>query len=534
VGDDDTTKDRGTLRFATATASTQPAKPSNRDRDRDRGEGTVQVAPGAAGVRLPLDERYTDAERIGRGGMGSIYSVQERTLFREVAMKVQHGGDEGEDGELARLRFIEEAQINGQLEHPNIVPVYELGQDDDGVCYFTIKRVRCRTLGEMLRDERVPENRDALYDVLEVLQRVCDALSFAHSRGVIHRDLKPSNIMVGDHGQVYLMDWGIALVLDADVEHEHGPVQVGPDAHDTAAEGTVIGTLRYMAPEQASGQIAEVDTRSDVFALGAILYRVLTGRPPYAADEQERTLKDAQTCTFPAVESLTDRAHLPPGLSRLVARAMSYEPAERFQSVKELKDALEEVRRGRWRFPTVSFQAGETILREGEHGAEAYIIGSGRCRVFRMSDGERQVLRDIGPGEVFGETAVFTNQPRSAFVEALDDVVLWVVSGQVLTDELGLDSWRGSFVRSVGERFSEGSQRLGRLERDLAVERCRTRAARLLAGAGGEAPLSALRRKLTGDAGFPTPVFDEALAAAADFERSDGEDPVVRLRVEAL
>jgi serine/threonine-protein kinase len=533
VGDDTIpTTDRGRLRLDTA--STHPLKPSHRERDGDRGERTVQVAPRAAGVRLPLDERYTDAERIGRGGMGSVYSVQEGTLFREVAMKVLHEGDETDEGELGRLRFIEEAQINGQLEHPNIAPVYELGQDDEGVCYFTMKRVRGRTLEELLRDEGVPENRDALYDVLEVLQRVCDALSFAHSRGVVHRDLKPSNIMVGDHGQVYLMDWGIALVLDADVDHAHGPVQVGPETHDTAAEGTVVGTVAYMAPEQASGRIAEVGVRSDVFSLGAILYRALTGRPPYAAEEPGRRLKDAQTCTFPAVEALTDRAHLPPGLSRVAARAMSYEPAERFQSVKELKGALEEVMRGRWRFPTASFQAGETILREGEHGAEAYIIGSGRCRVYRMSHGERQVLRDIGPGEVFGETAVFTNQPRSAFVEALDDVVLWVVSGQVLTDELGLDSWRGSFVRSVGERFSEGSEQLGRLERDVAVERCRTRAARLLAGAGGEAPMSALRRKLTGDAGFPTSVFDEALAAANDFERGDGEDPVVRLRIEAL
>jgi len=467
--------------------------------------------------------------------MGAIYSVQERTLFREVAMKVQHDrGDEGEESERRRLRFIEEAQINGQLEHPNIVPVYELGQDDEGVCYFTMKRVRGRTLEQLLRDEGVPENRDALYDVLEVLQRVCDALSFAHSRGVVHRDVKPSNIMVGDHGQVYLMDWGIALVLDAHVEHEHGPVQVGPEARDTDAEGTVIGTVRYMAPEQASGRIAEVGTHSDVFALGAILYRVLTGRPPYGADDPGRALKDAQTCTFPAIEALTARAHLPPGLARVAARAMSYDPAERFGSVNEFKGALEEVKRGRWRFPTVSFQAGETILREGEHGAEAYIIASGRCRVFHISHGERKVLRDMEPGEVFGETAVFTNQPRSAFVEALDDVVLWVVSGQMLTDQLGLDSWYGSFVRSVGERFAEGSHQLSRLELDVAIERCRMRAARLLAGTGGEALMSALRRKLVDDEGVPAPVFDEALAAASDFERGDGEDPVVRLRVEAL
>ena len=169
---------------------------------------------------LSLEDRFIDQGEIARGGMGAIHRVVERTLNRTVAMKVLQ--PERAHERLVRQRFLAEAQVTGQLDHPNIVPVYELGSDDDGKMFFTMQLIEGRTFSEFL-DSNPPDNDERVEQALEVFFRVCDAISFAHSRGVVHRDVKPSNIMVGEFGQVYLMDWGIARVLpEADVQAASG------------------------------------------------------------------------------------------------------------------------------------------------------------------------------------------------------------------------------------------------------------------------------------------------------------------------
>ena len=199
---------------------------------------------------------------LARGGMGRIHPATDRNLLRHVAMKRLAPAFAREP--FYRDGFVAEAQITGQLEHPNIVPVHELSIDEKGVPYFTMKLVQGVSLAAWLRDPSRPVgSTERLEHGIEILLKVCDAVAYAHHRGVIHRDIKPENIMVAEFGQVYLMDWGLARLLKTR--------PASGQAAQMEASGPV-GTPGYMAPEQARGNPADMDERSDVFGLGAVLY----------------------------------------------------------------------------------------------------------------------------------------------------------------------------------------------------------------------------------------------------------------------
>jgi tetratricopeptide (TPR) repeat protein len=224
------------------------------------------VAPGALVGGLRVERR------LGCGGMGEVWSAYDPALRRHLAVKVLRR--RLDLSEVARRRFVEEAHITAQLQHPGIVPVHAVGTLDDGRPYLVMKLVEGRTLAEFLKARKSPG--DDLPPALRVFEQVCETVAYAHSRGVIHRDLKPSNVMVGAFGEVQVMDWGLARPLDNPAE---SPLDTPRGACETWTDAG-LGTYAYMSPEQATGRVAEVDRRSDVFGLGAILCDVLTGRPP--------------------------------------------------------------------------------------------------------------------------------------------------------------------------------------------------------------------------------------------------------------
>jgi eukaryotic-like serine/threonine-protein kinase len=252
-------------------------------------QSALEPGPSAVDAR-PETGRYDFLEEIARGGMGVIVRGWDNQLRRELAFKILHA--HLNTSAPAVRRFQDEARILGQLQHPGVVPVHEVGTLLDGRPYFAMKLVRGRTLSELPRQRAqgdVPR-------VLKIFEQICQTLAYAHAHQVIHRDLKPANIMVGAFGEVQVMDWGLAKVLTnegATLEEavEDDPLatitQMGSaatgaaDTHTQA--GSVLGTLGYMPPEQARGQIAQIDRRSDVFGLGSLLCEVLTGAPPYAA-----------------------------------------------------------------------------------------------------------------------------------------------------------------------------------------------------------------------------------------------------------
>jgi len=198
--------------------------------------------------------KYTFVKELGRGGMGAVYLAEDRELDRLVAIKVLNTPDITDD---LRNRMVREAQIIARLEHPGIVPVHDVGTLADGRIFYAMKYVRGNRL-----DEYAAQGA-SLRDRLRKFQSVCDALAFAHAHGVIHRDLKPQNIMIGSFGEVLVLDWGVAKIRDIPCE----------------SVGTVVGTKHYMSPEQARGEIDQIDERSDIYALGAVLYFLLTDQP---------------------------------------------------------------------------------------------------------------------------------------------------------------------------------------------------------------------------------------------------------------
>src|SRR5262245_47337960 len=266
---------------------------------------------------------YQGRGEIGRGGMGVVHRVHDERLHREVAMKVLAAPLAREPARVES--FVEEARIAGQLEHPHIVPVHELGEDDRGQPYFTMKLVRGRSLLEWLDDPaRPPGSPDRLQEGLEIFLKACDAIQFAHSHGVIHRDLKPGNVMVGEFGEVYVMDWGAARTTRAD--------------HPGAAREKAVGTPRYMAPEQARAARDEQDERTDVFGLGAVLYEIVTGLPPYPRYlEGDELLAAARRGEVRAPGVAVRGSTVSPPILRIIRKALARDRADRHASVAELK-----------------------------------------------------------------------------------------------------------------------------------------------------------------------------------------------------
>ncbi len=367
--------------------------------------GVGSAAPSA--LLAPGGERYALGAEVARGGMGAVLEAEDRSLCRRVAIKVMLRQDGAADEQVQR--FVSEAQVTGQLEHPGVVPVYELGTDGAGRVFYAMKLVHGTTLGAIL--ERLREGDPAalakypLNVLLTVFLKVCDAVAFAHSRGVLHRDLKPDNVMVGEYGEVLVLDWGLAKVVGS-AEHgagggeegaaEHGPPtpDVRPPATDRPVltlEGQILGTPAYMAPEQARGEIAALDARTDIYSLGAILYALLVLRPPVqgrtlwevlenvvqgrvtppathnrTASRTGRSRAAAGPAHAPALATATAAGaalafphcpggRIPEALSRVTMKAMALSPEDRYQSVPELQADIEAWRGG---FATAAEEAG--------------------------------------------------------------------------------------------------------------------------------------------------------------------------------
>jgi len=368
------------------------------------GSGPTTTQPG----------RYIVGNAVAHGGMGAILHARDLNLRRTVAMKVIL--PEKETSEQHRLRFVQEAQLTAQLEHPNIVPVHELGNDEQGKSFYTMKFVKGITLHDVLEKIKAGDAETiavfSLAHLLTIFQKVCDAVAFAHSRGVVHRDLKPENIMLGDYGEVLVMDWGLAkVVTGVNVEHptpkafasqsasnaEHRTL-AAPGDHPASSiqhpesgltmSGQILGSPQFMSPEQAEGKVDEIDARSDMFALGGILYNILTLHPPVSGKSVVEIIEkirsgdiEPPTAFNPRSSSVGGRlrratgsgsnlparspvgddlphcpgGRIPQSLSSVCMKALALKPESRYQTVPELQRDIEAYQAG---FATAAEQAG--------------------------------------------------------------------------------------------------------------------------------------------------------------------------------
>jgi serine/threonine protein kinase len=354
-----------------------------RSEDDELDETTRHERPGLRRVRtdapstLRLQSRYRESRPIGKGGMSTVHRVTDAVVGRRVAVKMfKVGGPVTREDEE---RFIEEARITGQLEHPNIVPIHDLCVDDaDQPPYFTMKLVQGRTLTEMIREHaHEPLTVAFLEPLLEAFLRVCDAIAYAHTRGVIHRDLKPENIMVGSHGQVYVMDWGVARLMPRATNPDESVQLRGTATRDE--RGSIIGTMIYMSPEQAMGLTDEVDERTDVFGLGAMLYAILTARPLVHGPHAHRgALRRPARSRDPAAGLAAPHRAPPPELCRIVMKAVSADA--RPTAISGRRGPAARRRRIRPRGRLVSEQTSRpapSSSSEGDPGDDAYIIVQG-------------------------------------------------------------------------------------------------------------------------------------------------------------
>jgi len=417
---------------------------------------------------------------LARGGMGVVLRGHDVDLGRDVAMKVLLEERAGDPAMLQR--FVEEAQITGQLQHPGIVPVYELGLMADARPFFTMKLVKGRTLGDLLTERASPEtDRQKLIAIFEA---VCQTMAYAHNRGVIHRDLKPSNVMVGAFGEVQVVDWGLAKVLrgsGATPEPAAARTSVietvrsstGSTASDSLA-GAVMGTLSYMSPEQAKGEVAALDERTDVFALGGILCQILTGAPPYSGDKLT-VLERARAADLDDAWVRLDACQADAELVSLARECLTPEKAARPRNAGVLaRRVTGYVASVAERARAAQIEAAEARVKVGEErrrrrltlGLAASVLvtvlGTGALWIWRQSERNEQRLR------IEAEVAAAIGEAR---------------------EKRGAEEWdaaiasleKARYALQAGERIADLESRIGVEEGSLRAEIARWEAERALA-----------------------------------------------------
>jgi len=370
---------------------------------------------GLAQIREQLEgKKYKIITTINRGGMGVILQTRDLRIRRTVAMKVMKTSNQFSRENV--LRFIDEAQLTGQLEHPNIIPVYELGLDDQGEIFYTMKFVKGTTLDDVLRGIRHGRQKTIdkypLGTLLTIFQKVSDAVAYAHAKGVVHRDLKPENIMIGSFGEVLVMDWGLAKNTTGG--RREGPPEPTSEAAMQARaplddlrgfetlHGLIVGTPPYISPEQARGELDKIDSRSDIYVLGGILYAILTLRPPVEGETVHEVVDKIVTSAIAPPSSLNQPvkrgsrktpakeveegapevivlAHcpgkrIPESLSAVVMKSLALDPADRYQNVEDLQADIAAFQGG---FATKAERAGwlkHSLLFAGRHKKEVALF----------------------------------------------------------------------------------------------------------------------------------------------------------------
>lgn len=392
------------------------------------------------GARIPERiGKYMIVKEVGRGSTGVVYLSHDPYYRRDVAIKVYNleSSDENK-ARITRKMFLSEAHMVGMLQHPNILPIYDAGEED-GRYYIVTEHVHgARTLAVYGK----PDNLLPIDDVVEIIYKCAKALHYAHSRGVIHRDIKPSNIMLTQSNDARIIDFGIALVQDSEISRIEG----------------IAGSPSYMSPEQV--QSLEITNRSDLYSLGAVMYELLTGFRPFRGNNLSKLLHQIVYATPPPLHKL--RKEIPEDLENVVAKALQKDPAKRYRNGLELaadltrvhqhlregyakldrqeqfsilrklkffhdfsqSEIMEVLRASTWQ----NYPVEEEIVREGEMDDRFYIIVSGKAAVMRGG----RAVGQMEAGECFGETSYVRGAKRLATIKALTDVTLMKVSSTLL------------------------------------------------------------------------------------------------------
>lgn len=391
-------------------------------------------------VRGGATDKYRYQEKMVSGGMGTILKVLDQDIQRITAMKVIRPKWKNDLDTLSS--FIREAKITGFLEHPNIIPVHELGLLKETGIFFTMKLAEGESLIDILNkiknaDPNYIEKYNT-YHLLSIFRKVCDAISFAHARHIIHQDIKPHNIMVGQYGEVLLMDWGLAKYIGKP-EHETNPVyqNIFKNILKLAdyKDDMIKGSPAYMSPEQVTGY--GLDKQSDIFLLGATLYHMFTLEPPFVGRDMNEVFQKAKQCDFIPPQIRNPARQIPEEICRIILKAMAPKKENRYQLVDDLSRDIDDLIAGKWtQQEKKSFEIGQTLMKEGDAGEEAYLILKGKLQVTKTIGGRKIALGTLKEGDIVGEMALITKESRSASVEALEQTEVAILTQEIVSENL--------------------------------------------------------------------------------------------------
>jgi PAS domain S-box-containing protein len=445
----------------------------------------ARPAPRNGDAAPALGGRYSRLVLHASGGIGRVWRVRDDQIGREVALKALR--EENADDFMHRARFLREAKITGQLEHPGIVPVYELGRHaEDGQPFYTMRLIKGRTLAEASRAfhagrEAGGDDPLALVTLLNAFVAASNAVAYAHSRGIIHRDLKGDNVILGDFGEVIVLDWGLAKRIGfAERESGPGPDDFDPDEQADPArtiQGRVVGTPAYMAPEQAAGDLDALGRHTDIYGLGAILYEILAGRPPFGGASTGEVLRRVRRGEVEPPRKYWPGAH--PALEATCLRALARDPADRWGSAAELAREIQGWQESQRREAEEALRRQTSILQSILNSmSEGVLVADGEGRPLLTNPAAGRMLPE-GDSPFPAEDSPLL---RAVGGEEIDDAEMnlpipghpegiWVgASARPLRDEAGATSGGLVVLRDITERkHAEEALRRSRERFELAV-----------------------------------------------------------------
>ncbi|MFT5274238.1 MAG: serine/threonine protein kinase [Saprospiraceae bacterium] len=405
---------------------------------------------------LLSSNRYQELDQLGEGATADVRRVFDTHLNRLVARK-NFDISLSSDARLLQT-FLNEAKLVSYLAHPGIVPVYDLSADESRLSY-TMPIADGDSLSKVLESDAITGNGRALPidQAVSILIKLCETLSFSHDKGVLHLDIKPDNIIIGHYGEVYILDWGAARLINPEQYAESIralSAQQYSVKYSSEESELFLGTPKYMSPEQTTVPRDQLTGTSDIFSLGIIAYQMLCGQHPFQANSIEQLFDAIQNQAVIPLGQLNST--LPAKLIEIVERMLQKSPIGRYESFTAVLQDLNSLYTAGGAMETRDLAQGEVIFSQGDSAGFAFTILRGEVEISIVVDGKRKLMSTLGEGEMVGELAAISNQVRTATVTTTRPTRIAILSVEFINTELEKTSpWVGSLIRNLANRFSD-------------------------------------------------------------------------------
>ncbi len=415
------------------------------------------------------EKRYKKLYRFGSGGLADVDCMFDTWLNRVDAVKKLKDRSK-RDKHLVKA-FITESRMMAFLNHPNIIPIYDISKDSHNNLRYTMKAIEGKSLCSImdLNLSSNNHNQETITQYIDIFKTLCNTMAYVHDKGVIHLDLKPENIMIGLYGDVLIVDWGNASLYNKEPYHKYikkftNDIKLAKLDHED--QDIILGTPTYMSPEQTNTPRDMLTPASDIFSLGLILYKMLTGTHPFPVDQETGDImKEVCNSSIEAPNHL--RAETPKELSRICMKMLEKDVDKRYNNLNNVVKEINRFQASGSEFTVKTYQKGDIVFNEGDSGKYAFNILSGSVEVYKTIGGGKRVLAVLGQGNIVGELALLTDNPRSATVMALEDTKIQVLKEEKIKKELSkLNPWVENMITGLSSRFTQLSDKLANMQQN--------------------------------------------------------------------